>query len=90
MLDDSLGDISLEDDPKEKWKKGVQKSNESRSEKVSKELEEAFNILAAGETSIDVGQVADYLDISKSALYKRIKKHEKFEVVDGIMTKKED
>ena len=87
VLDDTLADIKLEEDPKENWKKGVQKSNESRSDKTKRELEEAFNILNEEGGPIDAGQIADYLEISKSALYKRIKKHEKFEVVDGLVSK---
>lgn len=90
VLDETLQDIKLEEDPKENWKKGVQKSNESRSEKAAKELEEAFNILSEGGNPIEVNQVADYLELSKSALYKRIKKHDKFTAVDGIMSKNKE
>lgn len=87
ILDDSLQDIKLEEDPKENWKKGVQKSNESRSEKAAKELEEAFNVLSEDSSSIEAGQLADYLELSKSALYKRVKKHEKFKVDGGYVSK---
>lgn len=90
VLDDSLQDIQLEEDPKENWKKGVQKSNETRSEKAAKELEEAFNILSIDGSPIEAGQIADYLEISKSALYKRIKKHELFQVDVGTVTKISD
>lgn len=87
ILDDSLKDIQLEEDPKEKWKKGTQKSNESRSEKSQKELEEAFNILSEDGGPIEVNQIANYLDIARNTVYNRVKKHEKFQVEDGFMTR---
>ncbi|WP_373808169.1 AAA family ATPase, partial [Jeotgalibaca porci] len=88
VLDDSLGDISLEDDPKKNWKKGTEKANASRSEKSKKELEEAFNILSENNEPVDVMLVADYLEIARSAIYARVKKHDKFMIVDGQITKK--
>lgn len=88
VLDDSLGDISLEDDPKDKWKKGTKKSNESRSEKAKQELEEAFNILSEGNDSVDINQISDYLELSRQATYARVKKHEKFKVEGGYLSKK--
>lgn len=90
VLDDSLQDVQLEDDPKQKWKQGVQRSNESRSEKAAKELEEAFNVLSEDGKTLDIGQLADYLELSKSATYKRVKKHEHFSASDGIVTKQNE
>jgi RecA-family ATPase len=89
IMDDALQDISLEDDSKDSWKKGTKKVNDSRSEKTKNELEEAFNILSEDKNSVDAVAVADYLNISRSAVYKRVKKHEKFEVADGLITKTE-
>lgn len=88
VLDDSLQDIKLEEDPKENWKKGVQKSNETRSEKATKELEEAFNILSEDGGPIEVNQVADYLELSKKSIYGRVKKHKNFEVNGGYINRK--
>lgn len=89
ILDESLQDIKLEEDPKENWKKGVQKSNETRSEKAAKELEEAFNILSEDGGPIEVNQIADYLELSKKSIYGRVKKHETFYVDGGLVVKKE-
>lgn len=87
VLDDTLQDISLEEDPKEKWKKGTQKSNESRSEKSKKELEEAFNILSEDGGPIDVMLVADYLEVARNTIYSRVKKHDKFQIDSGEISK---
>ncbi|MGM0239884.1 AAA family ATPase [Enterococcus sp. AZ103] len=88
VLDDTLQDISLEEDPKDKWKKGTQKANESRSEKSKKELEEAFNILSEDGNPVDVEDIANYLEIAKKTTYTRVKKHNEFQVVDGMIEKK--
>ena len=87
-LDESLADINLEEDPKEAWKKGTKKANKNRGEKSNQELEEAFNILSENNEPVEAIALADYLDISRSAIYKRVKKHEKFIVADGQVTKK--
>ncbi|EGS1179558.1 TPA: AAA family ATPase [Enterococcus faecalis] len=87
VLDESLADIKLEEDPKEKWKKGTKKANESRSEKSKKELEEAFNILSENGEPVEINQIADYLDIAKKTTYTRVKKHEMFETVEGMVKK---
>lgn len=87
-LDESLADISLEEDPKEAWKKGTKKANKTRGEKSNQELEEAFNILSENNEPVEAIALADYLDISRSAIYKRVKKHEKFIVADGQVTQK--
>lgn len=89
ILDESLQDIKLEEDPKENWRKGTAKSNESRSEKTLKELEEAFNILSENGEPVEAVAIADYLDISRSAVYKRVKKHKAL-VVDGGTIMKND
>lgn len=88
QLDESLADIKLEDDsPKEKWKKGVQRSNESRSDKSKRELEEAFNILSEDGGPIEVTAVADYLEIEKQSVYRKVKKHERFKAEGGYLEK---
>lgn len=87
VLDESLQDISLEEDPKEKWKKGTAKANESKSEKAKKELEEAFNILSEDGGPIEVSQVADYLEIARNTVYTRTKKHNGFKIEGGFMTR---
>lgn len=87
-LDESLGDISLEEDPKEKWKKGTEKANASRSEKTQHELEEAFNILSEDGKPIEVTQIADYLDIARNTVYNRVKKHGSFKIEGGYLTRK--
>lgn len=86
-LDDSLADISLEEDTKEAWRKGTKKANESKSEKAQKELEEAFNILSEDGGPIEVNQVADYLNIARNTVYNRVKKHNKFSIDDGMVAK---
>ncbi|WP_086348763.1 AAA family ATPase [Candidatus Enterococcus clewellii] len=90
VLDDSLQDITLEDNPKEKWKKGTQKSNESRADKSKRELEEAFNILSEDGSPVDVEQLADYLEIARTTVYTRVKKHEKFKAEDGFVSKENE
>ena len=74
--------------PKKNWKKGTEKANASRSEKSKQELEEAFNILSENNEPVDVMVVADYLEIARSAIYARVKKHDKFMIADGQITKK--
>ncbi|MBL1228742.1 AAA family ATPase [Enterococcus sp. BWB1-3] len=90
VLDDSLQDVKIEETANDKWKKGVQKSNESRSEKSNRELEEAFNILSPEGEAIGVNEIADYLDIKRNSVYTRVKKHGKFEINNGEMTKIEN
>ena len=88
VLDETLQDIKLEDDsPKEKWKKGVQKSNQNRSEKTQQELEEAFNVLSVDGGPVELMEVANYLDIKKTALYNRIKRSQKFKSDSGYIYK---
>lgn len=87
VLDDSLQDIKIDDDQKTKWKKGTQKANHSRSEKVQQELEEAFNVLSMDGGAIEVNKIADYLEVSKRAVYNRIKKSKKFSADGGMIEK---
>lgn len=87
-LDESLADISLEEEQSKIWQKNTKKANNSRSVKTQQELEEAFNILSEGGEPVEAVVLADYLDISRSAVYKRVKKHDSFDAVDGIVTKK--
>lgn len=91
VLDETLQDIKLEDDsPKEKWKKGVQKSNQNRSEKTQQELEEAFNVLSVDGGPVEISALADYLEISKRAVYNRIKKHNMFKAQASYLYKTND
>ncbi|MFT8669483.1 MAG: AAA family ATPase [Liquorilactobacillus hordei] len=87
VLDESLQDIKLEDDQKSKWRKGTQKANQSRSEKTQQELEEAFNVLSENGESVDVNKIADYLQVSKQAVYNRVKKSEIFSADGGMIEK---
>lgn len=89
LIDESLQDVKLEEDPKENWKKGTAKSNESRAEKSKRQLEEAFNILSEDGGPIEVNQIADYLDIARNTVYMRVKKHDKFQIDSGMLSKKE-
>lgn len=91
VLDETLQDIKLEDDSsKEKWKKSVQKSNQNRSEKTQQELEEAFNVLSVDGEPVELMEVANYLDIKKTALYNRIKRSQKFKSDSGYIYKTND
>lgn len=87
ILDESLQDIKLEEDPKENWRKGTKKSNESRAEKSKRELEEAFNVLSEDGGAVDVNQIADYLEIARNTVYSRVKKHDGFRIDDGLLEK---
>lgn len=87
ILDESLQDIKLEEDPKENWRKGTKKSNESRAEKSKRELEEAFNVLSEDGGPVDVNQIADYLEIARNTVYTRTKKHNGFKIEGGYMSK---
>ena len=64
--------------------------NEKKTQKAQTELEEAFNIMSEDGGPIEIGQVADYLEISKKSVYGRIKKSEKFEASDGMIYPKGD
>lgn len=86
-LDETLKDIQLEDDPKEKWKKGTKKANESRSEKSKQELETAFSALSMDGESVDINEIAEYLDIDKRSVHRKVKKHGSFKVIDGMVEK---
>lgn len=88
VLDDTLQDIKLEEDPKANWKKGTKKANQSRSEKTQQELEEAFNILSEDGSAVDINVVADYLKIARKTVYGRVGKSDKFLVEDGAIRKK--
>lgn len=90
IIDDSLGDISLEDEAKNKWKKNTQKSNLSRSEKAQKEVEEAFNILSEDGSPLEVGEVAEYLSLKRNTVYMRVKKMNNFKIVGGYLEKNTD
>ena len=87
VLDESLKDISLEDDPKENWKKGTKKANQSKSEKAKQELETAFSALSMDGSPVEVNEIAEYLDVSRQATYARVKKHGKFKVEGGFLKK---
>jgi RecA-family ATPase len=90
VLDDSLKDISLEDDsPQGKWQKGVKKANQSRSEKSNQELDTAFSALSMDGGPVEVSQIAEYLDIDKRSVYPKVKKHKKFTVDGGYVQRTE-
>ncbi|MDT2735482.1 AAA family ATPase, partial [Enterococcus thailandicus] len=86
-LDETLKDIQLEDDPKEKWKKGTKKANESRSEKSKQELETAFSALSMDGEPVETSEIAEYLSVSKQTVYNKVKKHENFKIIDGLLKK---
>lgn len=87
-LDETLKDIQLEEDPKaQSWKKGTKKSNESRSEKSKQELETAFSALSMDGNSVDINELAEYLDIDKRSVHRKVKKHDSFKVIDGMVEK---
>lgn len=88
VLDDSLKDISLEDTEKS-WEKGTRKANQSRSEKSKQELETAFSALSLNGEPIDIEEIAEYLSIEKKSVYPKVKKHKGFEIIDGMISKKE-
>lgn len=87
-LDDSLQDISLEEEQTQKWQKNTKKSNESRAEKSKRELEESFNMLTENNEPVDVNELALYFGIAKESVYRKVKKHDSFEIVDGFVSKK--
>lgn len=91
VLDDTLKDIKLDDDsPLGKWKKGTKKANKTKAVKSLEELETAFSAISTDGKTADVNEVAEYLNITKSAVYNRVKKHEKFSAGDGTVTKLEE
>ena len=70
-------------------KKGTQKSNQSRAEKAQKELEEAFySVNMEGNEAVEINAVADYLDLSKRSVYRRVENSDKFIAEDGMIRKK--
>lgn len=86
--DDSLADISLDDNYKKNgrsWKEGIKKANEKRSEETMSEFEQAFRNLDFDGTGgpVLVDDLVKELDISDRAVYRRIKKSEKFVVSRG-------
>ncbi|EAG1758598.1 DNA primase [Listeria monocytogenes] len=89
-LDDSLADIKLDEDPKENWKKGTKKANQSRSEQSKKELETAFSALSMDGGPIEVNDLVEYLDVSRQTVYNKVKKHEGFKIIDGLVEKKSE
>ena len=89
VIDNSLDDIELETAGNNSWKQSVKKSNERKAQKSQFELEEAFNVLSEDGGPIEITAVADYLEIQKPNVYRRIKKSEKFEASDGMMLRKE-
>lgn len=88
ILDPSLAEISLEEIAQQNWKKKTKAANQNKSEKVQKELEEAFNVLSEDGGPIEVNAISTYLEIGRTATYNRIKKSDKFYVEDGMINKK--
>ena len=86
--DDSLADISLDDNYKKNgrsWKEGMKEANKKRSEEKAAEFEQAFRNLDFDGTGgpVLVDDLVKALDISDRAIYRRIKKSEKFVVSRG-------
>lgn len=90
VLDPSLADIKLDEDPKDKWKKGTKKANQSRSEKSKQELETAFSALSMNGESVSVEDIAEYLDISRQSIYNKVKKHKFFNINEGYVEKQKE
>lgn len=67
--------------------KGTKKANESRSEKSKQELETAFSALSIDGGPIEVNEIAEYLDIARNTVYSRVKKHEGYQIIDGMVEK---
>ena len=63
------------------WQKGTEKisnTKEDRKEKRMKELEDAYDALNIGDKEVTVGDIADYLNLSKNTIWARIKEHSFF------------
>lgn len=63
------------------WQKGTEKNSdkkENRRERRMKELEDAYDALNTGDREVTVGDIADYLNLSKNTIWTRIKEHSFF------------
>ena len=63
------------------WQKGTEKNSdkkENRKERRMKELEDAYDALNTGDREVTVGDIADYLNLSKNTIWTRIKEHSFF------------
>lgn len=88
ILDPSLAEISLEEIVQQNWKKKTKAANQNKSEKVQKELEEAFNVLSMDGGPVKVNEVALNLGIKRNTVYTRVSKTDKFHIEDGLLIKK--
>lgn len=89
VLDDSLKDISLEDDS-QSWKNKTKKANANSKEKSNQEVDTAFNLLSMDGGSVSVVDMAEYFSIEKQSVYRKVKKHGGFQISDGEIEKIQD
>lgn len=83
-----LKDVKLET-TEDRFKKGGQRANVDKKEQSKKELDEAYSTLQSfkPDDPVTVQALSGLLGISESGVYKRVKKHPEYEVIDGIVTK---
>lgn len=87
VLDDSLKDISLEDDS-QSWKNKTKKANANSKEKSNQEVDRAFSALSDG-GPVNVEEMAEYFSIEKQSVYRKVKKHGGFKIEGGYIKKNE-
>ncbi len=90
QLDDvgSLKDIRLNDE-KPQWKKAIEKRKTPAQRKLErrKALERALEDSNFGDPP-SLADIAEYLGISERSARDRVKEHENYEIVDGVVKKK--
>lgn len=92
-IDSSIGERlkkANEEKKKESNKKvssGIKKANQSRSNKSQLELEAAFNALSEDGHSVEVIEIANHLNIKRQSVYRKVKKHNNFYIIDGDVKK---
>lgn len=88
-IDDSIFETKekIKEKKKENWVKGTQKANKKKSNKSRRELEKAFDELSENDEPINVYEIAEHLNVVRQTIYKKVKKHEDFIVVDGMVQK---
>lgn len=57
-------------------------------EKSNQELDTAFSALSVDGEPIDVSEMAEYFGIEKQSVYRKVKKHDGYQIVDGTVSKK--
>lgn len=70
------------------WVDITKQINEKRSEKTKSELEKVFDELSINEEPVSVLDISVKIGITRGAIYKRVKKHEKFFISDGMVHKR--